>query len=32
LIAEGDAACERLIPTIRDAMRLFLPPDEKKPK
>ena len=32
LIAEGDAACERMIPTIRDAMRQFLPPEEKKPK
>lgn len=26
LIAEGDAACEKAVPTIREAMRLFLPP------
>lgn len=29
LIAEGDAACERMIPLIRDAIRLFVPPGIK---
>jgi NTE family protein len=30
LIAEGDAAAERAIPQIKDAMRVFLPPTLKK--
>ena len=30
MIAEGEAACERLMPSIRDAVRLFLPPEPKK--
>jgi NTE family protein len=29
LIALGDESCERIMPSIRDAMRLFLPPPPK---